>query len=144
MKAKHLLSYLESYQTYQGLKKDMEDIFTQVTFDPVKDKADIDQINSIINDHAQSMSFEQEAFDEECGFHIDLALVDRHYLYAALKEIKEESAYLNGMSEAWESDDPFAMAENDPGLQFEQGNKVENLWDDFNNKFNNTIKQENV
>lgn len=144
MNAKHLLRYLESYQTYQGLKKDMEDIFTQVTFDPVKNKADIDQINSIIKDHEQSMTFEQEAFDQECGFHIDLAVVDHHILYSALKELKEESNHLSGMAEAWESDDPYAMAENDPGLQFEQGNKVESLWDDFNNKFNTTNQQENV
>ena len=144
MNAKYLLSYLESYQTYQGLKKDMEDIFTQVTFDPVKDKADIDQINSIIKDYAQSMSFEQEAFDRECEFPIDLAVVDHHDLYDALKELKDESNYLSGMSEAWESEDPYAMAENDPGLQFEQGNKIESLWDDFNNKFNKTNKQENI
>lgn len=120
----------------------MEDIFTQVTFDPVKNKADIEQINSIIKDHDQSMTFEQEAFDQECGFHIDLSVVDHQILYHYLKELKEESTHLSGMSEAWESDDPCAMAENDPGLQFEQGNKVESLWDDFNNKFNNTINQE--
>lgn len=32
------------------------------------------------------------------------------------------------MSEAWNSGDAFAQADNDPGLQYEAGNKADELW----------------
>lgn len=136
MKSTQLLDILHSYETYQELKKDMEDIFAQVTFDPIKDKVQIDQINSNIVSHTRSLETEQDDFNEVAGFVVDLSVVDLRDLYDTLKELKDEEKYLSGMAAAWESDDACEAACNDPGLQFEQGNKVERLWEDFDTTYN--------
>lgn len=131
MKANQLLSALESYQTFDDLKKDMEALFVQHTFDPVKDKYEIDQINSNIACFASSMEIWQDDFNKTCEFTVDLAAVDQRQLYSVLKELHDEEEELTGMSEAWESGDACDMACNDPGLQYEQGQKVETLWAEF-------------
>ena len=46
-----------------------------------------------------------------------------------LKNLIEDLEYLNthaeSMSNAWNSNDEYARAENDPGLQYELGNDIE-------------------
>lgn len=136
MKSTQLINILESYQTYQELKKDMEDIFKQVTFDPVKDKTHVDQINGNIACFISSSQIEQEDFDKVCEFQVDLASTNLHDLYHTLKELQDEEKELSGMAEAWDSGDECAMACNDPGLQYEQGERVEELWRAFELKYN--------
>jgi hypothetical protein len=138
MKSTRLLNALDSFQSYQSLKKDMEDIFTQVTLDPVKDKVEIAYIKREIACFVSSMEIEQEDFNKVCGFDVDLETIDQRDLYDSLKELQEEEKYLSGMAAAWESDDACEAACNDPGLQYEQGEKVEQLWADFENNYNKT------
>lgn len=138
MKSTQLLDILHSYETYQELKKDMEDIFTQVTFDPIKDKKEIDQINANIVCYTRSLETEQDEFNDVACFGVDLSVVDLRNLYEALKELQSEEKELRGMAAAWESGDACEMACNDPGLQYEQGEKVERLWDDFDTAYNKT------
>jgi hypothetical protein len=138
MKSTRLLNALDSFQVYQGLKKDMESIFTDVPLDPVKDKVDIDKINKEISCFASSMEIEQEDFNKVCGFDVDLSVIDQRELYDLLKEIQDEENEMTAMSKAWDSGDACEMACNDPGLQYEQGEKVEQLWADFENTYNKT------
>lgn len=138
MKSTRLLNALDSFQSYQSLKKDMEDIFTQVKLDPVKDKVEIAYINREISCFVSSMEIEQEDFNKVCGFDVDLGAIDQRDLYDSLKELQEEEKYLSGMAASWESGDACEMACNDPGLQYEQGEKVEQLWADFENTYNKT------
>lgn len=136
MKSTRLLNALDSFQSYQSLKKDMEDIFTQVKLDPVKDKVEIAYINREIACFVSSMEIEQEDFNKVCGFDVDLGAINQLDLYDSLKELQDEEKYLSGMSAAWESDDACEAACNDPGLQYEQGEKVEGLWNDFDTTYN--------
>lgn len=131
MKSTRLLNALDSFQVYQGLKKDMETIIEEHNFDAVKDKHHIEQINREIACFKSSLEIEQEDFNKVCGFDIDLATVDQRDLYDTLQELQEEEKALSGMADAWASDDECAMACNDPGLQYEQGEKVEELWSEF-------------
>lgn len=136
MKSTRLLNALDSFQSYQSLKKDMEDIFTQVKLDPVKDKVEIAYINREIACFVSSMEIEQEDFNKVCGFDVNLGTIDQRDLYDSLKELQDEETYLSGMAAAWESDDACEAACNDPGLQYEQGEKVESLWNDFDTTYN--------
>ena len=136
MKSAQLLDTLHAYETYQELKKDMENIFTKFKFDPIKDKSQIDKINSNIVDYTRSLESEQEEFYEVAGFDVDLSVVDLRNLYAILKELKDEVTYLSGMSASWESADACEAAYNDPGLQYDQSEKVELLWETFKTTYN--------
>lgn len=136
MKSTRLLNALDSFQSYQSLKKDMEDIFTQVKLDPVKDKVEIAYIKREIACFLSSMEIEQEDFNKVCGFDVNLGTIDQRDLYDSLKELQDEETYLSGMAAAWESDDACEAACNDPGLQYEQGEKVESLWNDFDTTYN--------
>lgn len=136
MKSTRLLNALDSFQSYQSLKKDMEDIFTQVKLDPVKDKVEIAYINREIACFVSSMEIEQEDFNKVCGFDVNLGNIDQRDLYDSLKELQDEEKHLSGMAAAWESDDACEAACNDPGLQYEQGEKVESLWNDFDTTYN--------
>lgn len=136
MKSTRLLNALDSFQSYQSLKKDMEDIFTQVKLDPVKDKVEIAYIKREIACFLSSMEIEQEDFNKVCGFDVNLGTIDQRDLYDSLKELQDEETYLSGMAAAWGSDDACEAACNDPGLQYEQGEKVESLWNDFDTTYN--------
>lgn len=135
MKLNRLLNSLESYHTYKELKKDMELIFTEVTFDPVKDKVEVDQINGNIKCFQSSMEIEQEDFDKVCGFEVDLDSVHYRSIYNDLKDLQEAEQQLSDMSAAWESDNACDAACSDPGLQYEQGQLIEELWDSFEQKY---------
>lgn len=135
MKSNRLLNSLQSYYVYKELKEDMSLILTQVTFDPVKDKVQLDQINGNIECFVSSMEIEQEEFDKVCGFEVDLASVDYRSIYDDLQELQESEKHLSGMSDAWESDDACDAACNDPGLQYEQGQLVDELWASFDHKY---------
>lgn len=48
-----------------------------------------------------------------------------YQLRYAMDEVERLEKELSDMCDAWESDDPCAQAENDPGLQFEKGEELE-------------------
>jgi hypothetical protein len=49
-------------------------------------------------------------------------------LQAAVLDYEAQVRICDEMSEAWSSGDAFAQAVNDPGLQYEAGNKADKLW----------------
>lgn len=49
-------------------------------------------------------------------------------LKTAIREYEEAVDTVNSMDKAWHSGDPYAMAANDPGLQFEAESKRDEAW----------------
>lgn len=47
---------------------------------------------------------------------------------STLEDIEEKREELKQMQSNWQSDDPYAQASSDPGLQFELENEIEELW----------------
>lgn len=52
-------------------------------------------------------------------------------LIEILEEIHELENDLERMVDAWDSDDPCAQAENDPGLQHSLAIEISALWNEF-------------
>ncbi len=52
-------------------------------------------------------------------------------LHFILSQIIHKEEELKEMSDAWEGDDPFNAAASDPGLQFELGEEINELWKEF-------------
>lgn len=53
------------------------------------------------------------------------------HLKSLINEYQELAAEAEAMSNAWDSDDPCAAAEADPGLQYEKGEELEAKFDEI-------------
>jgi hypothetical protein len=114
----------------------------------LKNHKEIDLTLSFSNDPLYVKYFEDtlQSHEYEINYAADRAsdLLNFDFIYANynlddvkqhLEEIESIEQELTSMVNAWESDEPFSMACNDPGLQFEQGEILQRLWDEFNNKY---------
>lgn len=59
------------------------------------------------------------------------AVIDIDAIEESLLQIVKQDKLTDDMRSAWESDDECAQACNDPGLQYEEGEKLESMWSDF-------------
>ena len=61
-------------------------------------------------------------------------VIDIDAIEDALISITKQDKLTDDMRSAWESDDECAQACNDPGLQYEAGENLESMWNDFYTK----------
>lgn len=96
-------------------------------FKDVTDESTRKEVDGIILSEQQSLSYQQENLFQTLGFSVDIDLESLSRLEDRLNELKNAEQELADMAEAWDSEDPCAMACNDPGLQFEQSMENERL-----------------
>lgn len=134
--AKCLVSNIEDIQYNQNsidwIKEDIQRNFP----DTPKNQEALTFFNSQIKDHEQSIKFAIEEMESTLEYKLDIQNISFKDMEDELQTIYSEVKTSEHMAEAWESDDPCAMACNDPGLQFEQGELIDKLWNEFNNKYN--------
>lgn len=127
----YIISDLERIESYQeNIDMFIRD-FANVTDDKIRN-----EIDKIISENERDKAYHANCVNEALGtnFVFDKDIIDS--MLAHLKNIIKEEKTLSNMCEAWDSEDPCEMACNDPGLQFEQGEIVENLWAEFKQTFN--------
>lgn len=136
MKSKYVMVEIEIILDYlQNLKYTEEEI-SYLSLDPKKKISCEDIINQLkenVKDRNKDIEYHFERISEILGF--EIKEFDIQSIYSELEIITNEEKNLNDMCDAWDSEDPCAMACNDPGLQFEQGELVEELWNKFNEKY---------
>lgn len=103
------LKYLEEEIAYLSL-----DLKNKSSYEDV-----INQLKEQIKDKNKDIEYHFERISEILGF--EIKEFDIQSIYSELEIITNEEKNLNDMCDAWDSEDPCAMACNDPGLQFEQG-----------------------
>lgn len=136
MKSKYVMVEIKIILDYlQDLKYTEEEI-SYLSLDPKKKISCEDIINQLkenVKDRNKDIEYHFERISEILGF--EIKEFDIQSIYSELEIITNEEKNLNDMCDAWDSEDPCAMACNDPGLQFEQGELVEELWNKFNEKY---------
>lgn len=136
MKSQNAINQIEIIESYQQDLKYLEEEITYLSSDSKKKSSYEDVINQLkeqIKDKNKDIEYHFERISDILGFNIEG--FDINSIYSALDIITIEEKNLNDMCDAWDSEDPCAMACNDPGLQFEQGELVEELWNNFNEKY---------
>lgn len=127
----YIISDLEQIENYQeNIDMFIRD-FANITDDKIRN-----DIDKIIAENERDKAYHVNCVNEALGTNLvfDKEVIDS--LLAHLENIIKEEKKLSDMCEAWDSEDPCEMACNDPGLQFEQGEIVENLWAEFKQTFN--------
>lgn len=141
MKSQNAMNQIEIIESYQQDLKYLEKEIAYLSLD-LKNKSSyedvINQLKEQIKDKNKDIEYHFERISEILGF--EIKEFDIQSIYSELEIITNEEKNLNDMCDAWDSEDPCAMACNDPGLQFEQGEVVEELWKNFNERYSNKSK----
>lgn len=138
MKSKYVMVELEIIVDYLQDLKYTEDEISYLSLDPKKKISCEDIINQLkenVKDRNKDIEYHFERISEILGF--EIKKFDIQSIYSELEIITQEEQNLNDMCAAWDSEDPCSMACNDPGLQFEQGEVLEELWKNFNERYSN-------
>lgn len=138
MKSQNAMNQIEIIESYQQDLKYLEEEISYLSLDLKKKSSHEDVINQLkeqIKDKNKDIEYHFERISDILGFNIEC--FDINSIYSDLDFITIEEKNLNDMCAAWDSEDPCAMACNDPGLQFEQGEVVEELWKNFNERYSN-------
>lgn len=134
--AKWLVSNIEDIQYNQDSINWIKDDIKQNFPDTPKNQEALTFFNSQIKDHEQSIKFAIEEMESTLEYKLDIQNISFNDMETELKEIHSKVQTIEDMVKAWESDDPCAQACSDPGLQYEQSEIIEQLWNNFHNKYN--------
>lgn len=127
----YIISDLQQIENYQ----ENIDMFVN-DFANVTDGKFRDEIDKIIADNERDKAYHSNSVNEALGTNLVFDKDVINSIMSHLENIMREEKTLSNMCEAWNSEDPCEMACNDPGLQFEQGEIVERLWNEFKQTFN--------
>lgn len=100
----------------------------------VEQNPDIEELKSFLDEAASKYKSELALLMDYLQLPKD-AVIDIDAIEESLLQIVKQDKLTDDMRSAWESDDECAQACNDPGLQYEEGEKLESMWDDFYTKF---------
>lgn len=135
-KVKWLVGNIEDIQYNQNSINWIKDDIKQNFPDTPENKEALSFFKSQIKDHEQSIKFAIEEMESTLEYKLNLQNISFNDMEVELQAIYSEVRTIEHMVQAWESDDPCEQACNDPGLQYEQGELIEKLWNDFNKKYN--------
>lgn len=135
-KAKWLVSNIEDIQYNQNSINSIHEDIKQNFPDTPENKEALLFFKAQIKDHEQSIKFAIEEMESTLEYKLDVKNISFNDMEVELQTIYSEVKTSENMAQAWESDDPCEQACNDPGLQYEQGELIEELWNNFNKKYN--------
>lgn len=99
----------------------------------VEQNPDIAELKSFLDEAASKYKSELALLMDYLQLPKD-AVIDIDSIEESLLQIVKQDKLTDDMCAAWESDDECAQACNDPGLQYEEGEKLESMWCDFYTK----------
>lgn len=91
------------------------------------------KIVNVINDHKEEIKDINESLDLIFGFKLKIDNVNE--IINDIESISECKRELQLMYKSWESEDSCDMACNDPGLQYEKEEFLNNMISNFKNKY---------
>lgn len=99
----------------------------------VEKNPQIEELKPLLADAEQNYNSQLELLFDYLNLPKD-TVIDIDAIEDALIAIAKQDKLTDDMSSAWESDDECDQACNDPGLQYEEGEKLESMWNDFYTK----------